>query len=186
MGDYYMDFIEKTLNVEQVYKGHIINLEKVEIELPDGRKASRDIVRHPGASMIIPILDDGRIILVRQYRKAIEKISLELPAGKLDAGEEPIVCAERELEEETGYTTEDIKHLISIDTTPGFTDEVIHIFIAKGLKLGKMNPDSDEFIEYETYTIDELINMVMSGQITDAKSIIGIFLANKFCKEASL
>jgi len=175
-----VDFTEKTLGVEQIYKGYIISLEKIAIELPDGQVSNRDVVRHPGASMVIPVLDDGRIIMVRQYRKALEKESLEMPAGKLDAGEEPLVCAKRELEEETGYTAERYEHIISIETAPGFSDERIHIFIAKGLKAGKMNLDSDEFIENEVYSIDELINMVLYGKISDAKSIIGIFMAQRY------
>lgn len=177
-----MDFTEKTLSVEQIYKGYIISVEKIAVELPDGRVSNRDVVRHPGASMVIPVLDDGRIIMVRQYRKALEKESLEMPAGKLDDGEEPLICAKRELEEETGYTAEKYEHVISIDTAPGFSDERIHIFIAKGLKKGKMNPDSDEFIENEVYSVDELINMVLNGKISDAKTIIGISIVNNFCK----
>lgn len=175
-----MDFTEKTLSVEQIYKGYIISLEKVAVKLPDGRISNRDIVRHPGASMVIPVRDDGKIIMVRQYRKAIEKISLEMPAGKLDEGEEPLACAKRELEEETGYTAETFTHLATTDSAPGFTDEHIHMYLAQGLKPGKMNLDSDEFIENEAYSIDELINMIFCGEITDAKTVIGIFLAQKF------
>ncbi|MGE5473134.1 MAG: NUDIX domain-containing protein [Ignavibacteriales bacterium] len=177
-----MDFTEKTLGVEQIYKGYIISLEKIAVELPDGRISNRDVVRHPGASMVIPVMDDGKIIMVRQYRKAIEKASLEMPAGKLDAGEEPLACAKRELEEETGYIAQTFKHLATTDSAPGFTDEHIYIYLARGLKPGKMNLDSDEFIENETYSIDELINMVLCGKITDAKTINGVFLANNFLR----
>jgi len=175
-----MDFIEKTLSAEKIYKGRIIDLEKLVVELPDGRTAQREIVRHPGASMVVPILDDGRIIMIKQFRKPLEKVYYEMPAGKLDGNEDPIDCAVRELREETGYAVGKIEHILSIDTTPGFSDEIIHIYAATELEPGETEKDKDEFIETCMFSIDELLEMVYSGKITDAKTIIGVFLIQKY------
>ena len=115
-----MDYMEKTIRVDRKYTGNIINVDRVTVELPNGKEATRDIVRHPGASVVIPITEDGDLLLVEQFRKPCEMVSLELPAGKLDAGEAPEVCAERELREETGYIAGSIRKVIEIHSTPGF------------------------------------------------------------------
>lgn len=175
-----MNFNEKTTSTENIYKGKIISLDRLTIQLPNGKPATRDIVRHPGASMVVPITDDGYVIMVRQFRKPVEKVCLEMPAGKLDAGEEPIECAKRELEEETGYSAGNIEYVLTIDTTPGFSDEKIHIFVATGLIAGKFKPDEDEFLEIEKVRADELIKMIYQGNINDAKTIIGAFIAQKY------
>jgi len=174
-----MNYEEKTVSRKQVYNGNIINVERLTVTLPNGKEASRDVVLHPGASVVIPIGDDGSIYLVRQYRKPIEKVSLELPAGKLDPGEDPEVCARRELEEETGLTAGKFKHLISIHTTPGFSNEVLHLYAAAELKEGDAHTDEDEFLSTEKVKIEELINLILNHEITDAKTIIGAFLAEK-------
>jgi len=117
--------------------------------------------------------------MVRQFRKPIEAVSLEIPAGKLDHGEDPKVCAERELKEETGLIAESLTHLVSIHSTPGFSNEVLHLYVATGLSEGESCADEDEFISTEKYTVAKLVDMVLRGEITDAKSIIGILFADK-------
>ena len=177
-----MNYYEKTVNEERKYTGNIINVDKVTVVLPDGRESTRDVVRHPGASVILSITDDGKIIMVEQYRKPCEMISLELPAGKLDAGEPPEECAKRELQEETGYIAGKLAKVLTIHSTPGFSDEVLHMFVATDLVEKNAHPDEDEFISCRKYDISELISMVEKGEITDAKTIIGIFLADRIIK----
>lgn len=174
-----MNYEEKTVSEKHIYSGNIIDVELFTVTLPDGRQATRDIIKHPGASAVIPLNEKGELYMVRQYRKPIELVSLEIPAGKLDDGEEPIICAKRELKEETGLTAQSISHLISIHSTPGFSNEVLHLYVATGLSEGESCSDEDEFIDSEKYAASELIEMVMRGEITDAKSIIGIMLAER-------
>ncbi len=177
-----MEYFEKTIKTERKYDGNIIDVDLVTVELPNGKEATRDVVLHKGASVVVPISDDGEIYMVRQFRKPIESVSLEIPAGKLDPGEEPRVCAERELKEETGLISDNIKHVLSMHTTPGFSNEVLHMYVATDLKEDEASPDEDEFISTEKIKIDKLIEMVMSHEITDSKSIIGILLADKIVK----
>lgn len=177
-----MDYEEKTVSVRHIYKGNIINVDLVTVTLPDGRTATRDIVRHPGASVIIPLNEKGEIYMVRQYRKPLEAVFLEIPAGKLDPGEDPLTCAKRELMEETGLKAREIIYLASIHSTPGFSDEVLHMYAAVGLVEGKSCADTDEFISTEKHKVEDLTDMILSGKITDAKSIIGIFMAEKIIR----
>jgi len=174
-----LNYYEKTIDEKNIYRGNIINVDMLTVTLPNGKTATRDIVRHPGGAAVIPINENGEIYMVRQFRKPLDAVSLEIPAGKLDKGEEPAVCAGRELKEETGLTAEKLTYLISVHSTPGFSDEVLHLFAATGLKEGDSCADEDEFITTEKYHVDELLRMVMEGKITDAKSIIGIFLADR-------
>lgn len=174
-----MNYEEKTISVSKIYKGGIIEVEAQKVTLPDGRTASRDIIRHPGAAAIIPINDKNEVYMVRQFRKPIESVLLEIPAGKLDHGEDPKICAERELKEETGLTAAEIKHLVSVYSTPGFSDEVLHIYSATGLSEGETCADEDEFISCEKIHMEKLIDMVLNNEINDAKSVIGILLADR-------
>ncbi len=171
--------ISKDINNFYIYSGNIISVELVTVTLPDGRQATRDIVMHPGASAVVPLNEKGEVYMVKQYRKAIEAVSMEIPAGKLDHGEDPQICAERELKEETGLSAQKITHLVSIHSTPGFSNEILHLYAATGLSEGQSCTDTDEFISTEKYTVAQLEDMVLKGEITDAKSIIGIFLAEK-------
>jgi len=177
-----MNYYEKTIKEERKYTGNIINVDRVTVLLPDGRESTRDVVRHPGAAVILPITEDRKILMVEQYRKPCEMISLELPAGKLDDGETPEKCAIRELQEETGYTAGKLTKVLTIHSTPGFSNEVLHMFVATDLVEKKANPDEDEFISCKKYEITELISMIEKGEITDAKTIIGIFLADRIKK----
>lgn len=177
-----MNFEEKTIDRKHIYQGNIIRIESLTVTLPDGKEATRDMVSHPGASVIIPLNENGELYMVRQYRKPIDRVSLEIPAGKLDKGEDPAICAERELKEETGLSAEKIKHLISVHSTPGFCNEVLHIYLATGLKEGKQCSDEDEFITCEKIPVGELLNMIMAGGITDAKTIIGILMADRILR----
>ncbi|NLK88398.1 MAG: NUDIX hydrolase [Clostridiaceae bacterium] len=174
-----MDYIEKTVSKKSIYNGNIIDLELLTVTLPDGRQATRDIVRHPGASAVVALNGKGELYMVRQFRKPLEAVSLEIPAGKLDQGEDPLECARRELKEETGLSAEKLQHVVSVHSTPGFSDEVLHIYAATHLQEGDSCADADEFITTEKYSVSRLLEMILEGKITDAKTIIGVFLADR-------
>ncbi len=182
-----MEYTEKTLETKEIYKGNIITVQSQIVSLPDGREASRDIVLHPGASVVVPINENGELYMVRQFRKPLDITTLELPAGKLDyVGEDPKECAQRELIEETGLRAKSIKHLISMHTTPGFSNEVIHMYCATGLEQGESDADDDEFLSVERFHVSKLVEMVLNHEITDAKTIIGVLLADKLYREGGL
>ena len=164
---------EKILSEESVWKGRIIDVKKLEVELPNGRHSSRDIVRHCGASAVVALTDSGKIVLVRQYRTALDRVTVEIPAGKLDPGEDPLDCAKRELHEETGFRPGRIRFLTTIATTPGFCDEVIHIYLATQLEFDAADPDPDEFVNVDLVPLSELIDAVLDGKIEDAKTVVG-------------
>ena len=168
---------EKFLESKVVYEGKLLKVYCDKVELPNGKEAGREFIRHPGAVAIVPITPEGHIVLVRQYRYPVGKTMLEVPAGKLDKGEQPDECARRELEEETGYVAHNIKKLSSIYTTPGFTDEVIHLYVGDQLTLAKQCPDEDEFLDVEVYTKEQIKVMIQDGTINDAKSILALLLA---------
>lgn len=159
------------------YGGTVLNIYRDHIELPDGREEYYDFIHHNGAAAVVPVLDDGRILMVRQYRNAIDAYTLELPAGKLDAPGEPTnEAAARELEEETGYKADskDIEFLLGLYTTVAFCNEKIDIYVAHNLQKTQQNLDDDEYIDVEVYTLSELTDMVFSGKIVDAKTIAGL------------
>lgn len=168
---------EKKLDSKVVFSGKLLKVYCDNVELPNGKVTSREFIRHPGAVAVVPITPEGKIVLVRQYRYPTGKTILEVPAGKLDKGEDPDDCARRELEEETGYVASSIRRLQSIYTTPGFTDEVIHLYVADDLTLAKPCPDEDEFLDVEVYTKEEIKNMIQDGTINDAKSLLALLLA---------
>ena len=148
---------EKTISGKSIYEGKIISLRVEEVELPDGNRAQRELVKHPGAVAIIPITTDGKLILVKQYRKALNRTLIEIPAGRIEIDEAPLVTAKRELEEETGFGAQKVTYIQSFATSPGFADEIIHLYLAEELYEIE-NPaagDEDEFIELVTVTIEE-------------------------------
>ena len=174
------DLIEKKLSSEDIFDGALLHVKRDTVKLPNGNEATREWIRHPGASSVIPVLPDGRIVLVRQYRYPIGKVTLEVPAGKLDApDEDPLYCATRELSEETGYQAEHIEKLTTIATTVGFSNEYIHLYVAEGLTPGKQHPDEDEFINVVKVPLDEAVQMVLDGRIYDAKSATSILLVER-------
>jgi len=174
------NLVEKKISSENVFDGVLLHVKRDDVELPNGHRAVREWIKHPGASAIIPLLPDNQIILVRQFRYAVGKVTLEVPAGKLDkVGEDPIECAKRELGEETGYTAGKIWKLTTIATTVGFSDEYIHLYAATDLTPGKLHPDFDEFINVVKIPLTAALEMVESGKIFDAKSAVSILLLAK-------
>ena len=169
---------EHRLEGERVYSGCIVRLDVDRVRLGSGVETIREVVRHPGASLVVPVLDDGRVVFVRQYRYAVAETLIELPAGKLDTtGEEPLACAQRELAEETGYAARTWRRLGEFYTTPGFTDEKIHCYLATGLLPAQgRSADEDECIEVVTVPMSEAIELVRRGAIRDAKTIAALLL----------
>lgn len=167
---------EKTLSSEKIFSGKIISLQVDEVELPNGRTSKREIVKHPGAVAILPITDENKIVMVEQFRKPLERVIVEIPAGKLEKGEEPIHTAMRELEEETGYVSESLEWLISFYTSPGFADEIVHVYVAKGLskKENAASLDEDEFVNILEVTLEDALEMVKEQRIYDAKTVYAI------------
>lgn len=167
---------EKTLKTEQIFTGKVISLQVDEVELPNGRVSKREIVKHPGAVAVIPITDENKIVMVEQYRKALERTIIEIPAGKLEKGEKPEICAARELEEETGYECENMEWLISFYTSPGFADEIVHLYKATGLskKENAATTDEDEFVNLMEITLEESIQLIKDQQIYDAKTAYAV------------
>lgn len=179
----YEDLMETKIASEDVFDGVLLHVRKDTVKLPNGRTATREWIRHPGASSVIPVLPDGSIILVRQYRYPIDQVTLEVPAGKLDSPEEdPLVCAERELSEETGYTADKIEKLTTIATTVGFSNERIHLYVARGLTPGKQHTDEDEFINVVKVPLAEALAMIQDGRIIDAKSVVSILMVSQQLK----
>lgn len=177
-----MDLTETRIASERIYEGRILNLRRDRVRLPDGREASREVVEHPGAVAILALDDHRNIYLVRQYRYPIERETLEIPAGKLDPGEEPLACARRELAEEVGLAASVWKPLLTFYSTPGFSNEVMHIFLATGLQPHREKADDDEFLEIVRVPLAEAEVMALRGVIQDAKSIAGIMAAARIFK----
>ncbi|MDY0234521.1 MAG: NUDIX hydrolase [Gudongella sp.] len=170
-----MAYEEKTMKSDKLYEGKIINLRIDTVELPDKKYSKREIVEHPGGVAIVGITDENEILIVSQYRKAVDKILFELPAGKLEVNEEPKETALRELKEETGYSTEKLEYLLEFYTSPGFSTEKVYIFLAENMTKGEQELESGEFIDVESYKIDDLLEMIKKGDIIDSKTIIGIY-----------
>ncbi|WP_446723487.1 NUDIX domain-containing protein [Olsenella sp. An188] len=169
---------EKPVTEDVAWTGRIFNVDRLRVELPDGRMAIRDVVRHPGAVAVVALTEDGRICLVRQYRTALGRVTVEIPAGKLSPGEDPLECANRELLEETGMTAERIAFLTTIATSDGFCDELIHIYMATGISFSRSNPDADEFINVDLVPLGELVDAVLDGRIEDAKTVVGALVCD--------
>jgi len=173
------DLKESKISTTVVYKGDFLDVRQDEVLLPNGETGTREWINHPGAVVIVPILPNGEIALIKQFRYAAGSEFIELPAGKLDAGEDPEECALRELEEEIGYRANKIKFLANIHPAIGFTNEIMGVFLAENLEKTEHNRDNDEFLELVPTTLTEALNLVWENKITDVKSIIGLLWLKK-------
>ena len=170
---------ETQLSTEQIYKGSLLDVRRDEVSLPNGKTSSREYIKHPGAACIIPVLPDGKIALIKQYRYPVQSEMIELPAGKLDPGEEPEDCARRELEEEIGYSAGKLTFVCNIHPAIGFASEKMWIYLAEYLVKTTENTDHDEFLEIMPTSLAEAVKMVWDGKITDVKTIIGLLWAER-------
>lgn len=174
------------LSSTRLYSGRIVNLDLDSVRFPDDSVGQLEILRHPGAAAVVPFLDpprdpDPRVVLIRQFRHAADDGFIwEVPAGRLDAGETPETCAGRELEEETGMRARRLERLTTIYTTPGFTDERIHLFLAEGLEPGAEHREADEFMELHTVAWSEVLRMVQHGEIVDGKTLVSLMFVQAF------
>ena len=169
---------EVPFSSETIYDGRILRVQRWQVTCANGRAATREVVLHNGAAAVVPVFDDGTTLLVRQHRVAVDRVTLEIPAGKLDsADEDPALCAVRELAEETGLRAESMRHMTTILTTPGFCTEKIAIYLAQGLTQGETDPDEDEFLGLVRMPLEEAVDLVMRGEIRDSKPICGRLMA---------
>ncbi|MBQ4516547.1 MAG: NUDIX hydrolase [Clostridia bacterium] len=172
-----MNLTEKTIGSEKIFDGRVIRVRRDTVELPNKHTSTREVVEHPGGVAIVPIDNDGNVHMVRQYRYPLGRLCLELPAGKLEYGEDHRECGLRELGEETGMEAGNFEYLGVFCPSPGFCQELIHIYLATDLKQGKIHLDEDEFLEVEKYPLSDLIKMIHEGKIQDGKTVIGLLLA---------
>ena len=179
-GDDEQHLRETTLRSEQVFAGHFLNVRLDQVALPDGGVAKREYIVHPGAVMIIPLLDDGRVVMERQWRHPLARVMIEFPAGKIDAGEAPLHCAIRELTEETGYRATEWARAGILHNAIAYSTEGIEIWFARGLTLGERNLDTGEFLDVFCATAEELDELARTGELTDAKTLIGLLWLNNW------
>ena len=165
---------EKHLKTKRVYQGNAVDFCVSEVRLPNGRTATREYLDHPGAVGIVPFIDRETIVMVRQYRYPVRKVTLEIPAGKLSKGENPLFCARRELKEETGYSGGKLEPLLSYWPTPAFANEILHLFIARQIKPGTSSPDDDEFIDKTVISLRDALKLLYRGKIKDSKTVIAL------------
>ena len=165
----------KRMGRELAYQGTVLKVYKAHMKFSNGNTEDWDFIHHDGAAAVVPVMDDGKILMVKQYRNALERDTLEIPAGKLDdPDEEGIVCASRELKEETGYSSDDLEWLLTIRTTVAFCDERIEVFVARNLIPGEQHLDEDEFVDVKAYKLEELKEMIFEGKIQDSKTMAAI------------
>lgn len=171
--------MEKVLSSRRIYEGRVINLRIDTVALPDGKQTKREIVEHPGAVAIMPQLDDGNIVLLRQFRKAVGEELFEIPAGTLGVDESPRACARRELIEETGYKASRLIRLASFYLAPGYSSELLHVYLAAGLTSGERKLEADEFIEVIIVSLDAALHWIDTGKILDVKTIAALLLISR-------
>lgn len=174
-----MNLKEKTLESKRVYEGRVVNLRIDTVELPDGKNAKREIVEHPGAVAIVPLLDATKVVMIRQFRQAAGQVLTEIPAGTRDAGEAPKACALRELIEETGYSAGKLTLMFSTYLAPGYSEEMLHTFLAEDLTPAKAQQDEDEFVEVVTVELEDAVEMITTGEVKDAKTVCGLLMAQR-------
>ena len=179
-------FEEKTIASDLKYEGRVITLQVDKVMLPNGKTSNREIVKHPGAVAVMAITEDKKIILVEQYRKALERSIIEIPAGKIEPGELPEVTARRELEEETGYTTKSLQYIQTFATSPGFADEIIHLYFAENIEkmTEKALLDEDEFVELLYVSLKDMKTLIEDSKIYDAKTAFAYLWLKDYLKEA--
>ena len=170
---------ESKVDGKLVYEGHFLKVQRDTIQLPDGKHAIREHIRHPGAVVILPLFDDGSVLLERQFRYPLDQVFIEFPAGKIDAGEDHLACAKRELQEETGYTATDWQFVCTIHNAIAYSDEHLDIYLARGLTAGERKLDDGEFLDIYKAPLSELLEQVRLGQVTDVKTVIGAFWLEK-------
>lgn len=171
---------------EKTFDGKLLKVHRDIVRMPDGREEVREVLRHPGAAVVVPHLGAGRYVLVRQFRYAIGTETVEFPAGRLDDGEDPLACARRELAEETGFRAQRWKLLFHLHPAPGYTDELLYIYLADGLTAGENHPDADELVLSEQATLDQLVIWFQEGKITDAKTAAAILFLKAFPEWGSM
>jgi ADP-ribose pyrophosphatase len=182
MADKTPDFTETQVSSKTVYRGRLLHVLEDEVRLPDGKPARREYVRHPGAAMMVPFLDPKTVVLVRQFRYPLGRHFVEIPAGKVDPGEDPMQTARRELREECGYEAGEWRRLATIHPCIGYSNEAIELFLARDLKHVGHAPDDGEFLELVPLALAEALEWIRDGKITDQKTIIGLLWADKFLK----
>ena len=178
-----MEYIERPVGSVEKYKGIIVRVRLDDAELYTGKVVKREVVEHPGGVTILPVDEEGNCTMVRQFRYPFGRMMLEAPAGKLEYGEDHRECAVRELSEETGFTADELVYLGGCCTSPGFSTEFLHIYLAMGLHAGECHPDQDEFLNVEKIHLSQLSRMVMDGEIDDAKTIVAVLKAEKYLAE---
>jgi ADP-ribose pyrophosphatase len=176
------DLREKAISSRSVYHGKLLDTWRDEVELPDGSRSVREYIRHPGAAVMVPLKDNGNIILLRQFRYALDRVMVELPAGKLDPGEQPEATARRELAEETGYTCQDLIRLGLIHPCIGYSDEEIVVYLARDLEECKAEAEADEFMEPFELDLERALDWIEQGKITDVKTIISLYWVERYLK----
>jgi ADP-ribose pyrophosphatase len=170
---------ETQVDTELAYDGHFLKVQRDTVRLPDGKISTREYIKHPGAVVILPVFDDGSILVERQFRYPLDRVFIEFPAGKIDPNEDPLDCAKRELQEETGYTAADWKFVTTIHNAIAYSNEHLDIFLARGLTAGASKLDDGEFLETFKASIPDMLAWVREGKITDVKTVIGTFWLEK-------
>lgn len=177
--------VEHTLESRLVYQGQFLRVYEDTVRCPDGHVAPREYLRHPGAVMMVPVLDDGRLVLERQFRYPLGRSIVEFPAGKIDSGEHILACAQRELREETGYVAREWTYLGGFHNAVGYCDEKIEVYLARGLTQQSAASDDGEVLEVFTATLDELLGWIDAGRVTDVKTIVGAYWLRRFLAGAA-
>lgn len=175
-----INLTETRISSEVLADGVLLHAKRDRVKLPNGHESLREYIVHPGATLVIPVLDDGRLVMERQFRYPLGQVFIELPAGKIDAGEDPLITGQRELLEETGYSATDWQFVAKLHPCIGYSNEAIYIYLARGLTLGQHQRDEEEFLDIFSMSLEEAMNAMHSGDITDGKTMIALFWADKY------